>query len=110
MISTLGIQNQVTLLAGLSDDEVRCAYRCCSLLVFPSLYEGFGIPVLEAMVAGKPIVLSDMPIFREITDNQGFYFDQRSVDHIADAIGVRQQHHQSIDPDSHPPGRWHSHL
>jgi glycosyltransferase involved in cell wall biosynthesis len=88
LISILGLQNQVTFLAGLTDDEVLCAYRCCSLFVFPSLYEGFGIPILEAMVAGKPSVLSDIPIFREITENQGIYFDQQNVEHIASSIEV----------------------
>ena len=88
LIANLDIQNQVTLLTGLSDDEVRCAYLSCRLLAFPSSYEGFGIPILEAMAAGKPMVLSDLPIFREITQERSIYFDHNNVESIADAIEV----------------------
>jgi alpha-1,3-rhamnosyl/mannosyltransferase len=44
-------------------------------LVFPSIYEGFGIPVLEAMASNIPVALSDIPVFREITEGKGAYFD-----------------------------------
>ena len=50
-----------------------CLLRC-TLVVFPSRYEGFGIPVLEAMAAHRPIVLSDIPVFRELTEDKGAYF------------------------------------
>ena len=76
----------VKILSGLSDLEVRCAYRLCSLFVFPSSYEGFGIPILEAMAAGRPMVLSDIPVFREITQDQGVYFRHDDVEAIAFAM------------------------
>ena len=85
-IENLKLQGQVTLLSGLSDHEVRCAYLNCSLLVFPSTYEGFGIPILEAMAAAKPMVLSDLNIFREITGDQSIYFDYNNTESMADAI------------------------
>lgn len=88
LIANLDIQNKVTLLTGLSDDEVRCAYLSCALLAFPSIYEGFGIPILEAMAARKPMVLSDLAIFREITNERSIYFDHNSIESIADAIEV----------------------
>lgn len=86
LIVKLGLQKQITLLAGLSDSEVRCAYLGCRLLAFPSSYEGFGIPILEAMAARKPMVLSDLPVFREITQNQGVFFNPNNIESIADAI------------------------
>jgi glycosyltransferase involved in cell wall biosynthesis len=76
----------VTVLSGLSDLEVRCAFKLSSLLVFPSSYEGFGIPILEAMAAGCPMALSDIPVFREITQNQGVYFFHQDPNSIALAI------------------------
>lgn len=88
LIANLEIQNQVTLLTGLSDNEVKCAYQSCRLLAFPSRYEGFGIPILEAMAAGKPMVLSDLPIFRELTLGRSIYFDHNNVESIADAIEI----------------------
>lgn len=81
-----GLHESVTLLSGLSDLEVRCAYQSCRAFVFPSTYEGFGIPILEAMAAGRPTVLSDIPVFREITENQGSYFAPEDVGAMADAI------------------------
>ena len=73
-IAANGLKGSVTLASGLSDMEVRCAYALCELFVFPSTYEGFGIPILEAMAAGKPMVLSDIPVFREITESRSVYF------------------------------------
>jgi glycosyltransferase involved in cell wall biosynthesis len=56
------------------------------LFVFPSYYEGFGIPVLEAMASSCPMVLSDIPVFREITGNQGVFFPFDDVPAMAKAI------------------------
>jgi glycosyltransferase involved in cell wall biosynthesis len=85
-IAALGLGHSVQVLCGLSDEEVRCAYQLCSVFVFPSLYEGFGIPLLEAMAAGKSMVISDIPVFREITQDQAAYFDPASPRSIAAAI------------------------
>ena len=83
LIRSLDISDQVTILSGLSDQEVRSAYELCRIFVFPSLYEGFGIPVLEAMAAGKPMVLADIPVFKEITEGKCIYFDSKSATDIA---------------------------
>lgn len=85
-IHSLKLTSHVKILSGLSDSEVRCAYKLCSMLVFPSTYEGFGIPVLEAMAAGCPMALSDIPVFREITENNGVYFQNNEVEDIIFAI------------------------
>lgn len=80
------LSSHVKLLSGLSDLEVRCIYKLCSLFIFPSAYEGFGIPILEAMAAKRPMVLSDIPVFREITQNRGVYFPHDNVEFMASAI------------------------
>jgi glycosyltransferase involved in cell wall biosynthesis len=85
-IASAKLSDNVIFLSGLSDVEVRGAYKLCSLFVFPSSYEGFGIPILEAMAAGCPMVLSDIPVFREITQNKGVYFPHDDVDAMAAAI------------------------
>ena len=85
-IVSSGLERQVLILNGLTDQEVRCAYRLCSLFVFPSAYEGFGIPILEAMGAQCPLVLSDLPVFREITEGQSIYFPYDDAEAMADAI------------------------
>ena len=85
-VMSSGLSNNVKILTGLSDLEVRCVYKLCSLFVFPSSYEGFGIPILEAMAAGRPMVLSDLPVFREITEDRGVYFQYDNVEAMAFAI------------------------
>lgn len=85
-IVSANLSGRVKILCGLSDLEVRCAYKLCSLFAFPSSYEGFGIPILEAMAAGRPMVLSDIPVFREITQDKGVYFPHDDVEAIAFSI------------------------
>jgi glycosyltransferase involved in cell wall biosynthesis len=85
-IAALKMQSRVRLLSGLSDLEVRCVYVLCRLLAFPSMYEGFGIPILEAMAAARPMVLSDLPVFREITEGKAIYFAPEGVEAMAGAV------------------------
>lgn len=85
-IRSRNLIGQVKILSGLSDLEVRCAYKLCRLFVFPSYYEGFGIPILEAMATGCPMALSDIPVFREITQNKGAYFRFDDVESMATVI------------------------
>lgn len=85
-IASANLSGHVRILSGLDDQEVRCLYRLCHLFVFPSSYEGFGIPILEAMAAGRPMVLSDLPVFREITQDTGVYFPYDDVEAMASAI------------------------
>lgn len=90
-IESSGLSAHVVILSGVSDDTVRCLYRLARLFVFPSYYEGFGIPVLEAMAAGCPMALSDTPVFREITRNQGLYFPFDDVSAMTEAIAAGLQ-------------------
>ena len=85
-VESENLSGNVRFLSGLSDLEVRCVYKLCSLFVFPSSYEGFGIPILEAMAAGRPMVLSDIPVFREITQDKGVYFHHSDTQAMASAI------------------------
>ena len=85
-VTALNLTSNVKILSGLTDREVLCAYKLCSLFIFPSSYEGFGIPILEAMAAERPMVLSDLPVFREITQDKGVYFPFDDTAAMASAI------------------------
>ena len=75
LIKDLNLSSRVKIFENLSDYELRCFYKLSNLFVFPSIYEGFGIPILESMASDIPLVLSDSEIFREITLNKYIYFD-----------------------------------
>lgn len=62
-----------------SDEELMALYRYASVFVYPSLYEGFGIPPLEAMMCGCPAVVSDIEVFHEIYGDSVEYCDCYSV-------------------------------
>jgi len=85
-IEALGLSKYVVILSGLTDFEVRCVYKLSTLFVFPSAYEGFGIPILEAMAARRPMVLSDIPVFKEISQGKGAYFSHDDSESIATSI------------------------
>jgi glycosyltransferase involved in cell wall biosynthesis len=67
----------------LPDDELAVLYRNAFAFVFPSLYEGFGLPPLEAAVVGCPSIVSDIPVMHELLDTDALYFDPRSPSELA---------------------------
>jgi glycosyltransferase involved in cell wall biosynthesis len=69
-----------------SDDEVRRLFAGAKAFVFPSFAEGFGLPPLEAMAAGVPVVCSDIAVFREVYGGAVRYVDPASHRSIADGI------------------------
>lgn len=70
----------------ISDQEKANLYTHCSLFVLPSYYEGFGMPILEAMSYGAPTLVSDLEVFREITFGKSHFCKSSSAEDIADNI------------------------
>jgi glycosyltransferase involved in cell wall biosynthesis len=79
------IISRIHFLGYVTDNELRWLYENCDLFVFPSLGEGYGLPLIEANLLGARVVASDIPVFRELAVATG-YFDPRSVNEIAEAI------------------------
>ena len=86
-VEALGLGDRVTLRTEVDDAALHRLYRSARALVFPSLYEGFGIPLLEAMAAGLPMAVSDLAVFRELTEDQAAYFPPHDPAAIARVIG-----------------------
>lgn len=66
-----------------SDEELKALYSAAACFVFPSRYEGFGLPVAEAMLCGCPVVASDIPVLREIFPQGAMFCDPLSPNDIA---------------------------
>ena len=68
------------------DETLATLYSSALALVVPSVYEGFGLPVVEAMASGCPVVLSDTDVFREIAADVAQFFPTYDIDALADAL------------------------
>ena len=73
--AALGVEDRLVLPGYVSDEELNLLYNTCELFVFPSLYEGFGLPVLEAMSCGACVLASDVSSMPEILDMPDLLFD-----------------------------------
>ncbi|MDR0232454.1 MAG: glycosyltransferase family 4 protein [Dysgonamonadaceae bacterium] len=85
-LQSLGVENKVLCYVGVDDNLLAYLYRHAKAFVFPSLNEGFGIPILEAWSCGTPVVLSENPCFLEVAEDAGFYFDSSDSDSIAESV------------------------
>ena len=81
------IVDRVRFTGIVATQELRTLYRRSTAFVFPSRYEGFGIPLLEAMEAGAPVLCSDSSCFPEIAGEAALYFDPEVPEAVADAMG-----------------------
>jgi glycosyltransferase involved in cell wall biosynthesis len=79
LIAELGLQGRVRLLPDVADRWLPAVYSAASVFALPSLAEGFGIPVLEAMACGVPVVASDIPPLAEVTRGAALLVDPRDV-------------------------------
>jgi len=83
-----GLDPEVRLLGYVPDEDLPALYRGADLLVVPSRYEGFGLPALEAMACGTPVLASDSSSLPEIVGPAGETFPLDDVDLLADRIAV----------------------
>lgn len=76
----------------LNDQELTYCYRHSRMLVFPSIIEGFGLPIVESLANGLPVLASDTPIHREIGGERIGYFDLDDPQHLAAQIAAVEAH------------------
>jgi len=88
MIDGLGLSGDVQFVDLSSDDDLSDAYRGAVALVFPSYYEGFGLPPLEAMACGTPVLTSNACSLAEVVGDAAVMVDPFSVEHIT--AGLRR--------------------
>jgi glycosyltransferase involved in cell wall biosynthesis len=81
-----GLEHRVKFLQGVSNADLALLYNAATALVFPSKYEGFGIPSLEAMACGCPVVSSNATSLPEVTGECAIYFDPDNLHEMTRAI------------------------
>ena len=84
--SELALEHRIHSLGFLPKQEIRALYRNALIFVFPSLYEGFGLPPLEAMACGTPVVASRSSALPEVIERGGLLVNPFRVDAIAEAV------------------------
>jgi glycosyltransferase involved in cell wall biosynthesis len=86
LIAKLGISRSVESLGTLSDNSLAEVYRTSDVLVMPSLHEGFGLPILEAMASGTPVVASNRGSLPEVVGDAGLIVEPDDIEAIAGAV------------------------
>ena len=85
-VMQMGLAKRVHFLGFVPEEKLATVWFGCEFLIFPSLYEGFGIPVLEAMSIGKPVLCSDRTSLPEVAGDAALYFDPRKPGALVNCI------------------------
>ncbi len=85
-IDKLNLQDDVMFTGYVSDEDLPALYNAAELFVYPSLYEGFGLPPLEAMACGTPVITSNTSSLPEVVGDAGIMVDPHDVDELADTM------------------------
>lgn len=93
-----GVSSRVKLLGSITDEEKYWYYKNCSAFMFPSVAEGFGAPVVEAMHFGKPVFLSDKTSLPEIGGDAAYYFKQFDNEHMRQVFEQGLTHYAASNP------------
>lgn len=85
-VKEYNLENKVIFLTDTTESEIANLYSHASGFVYPSMFEGFGIPLVEAIEYGLPIAASNQSIFKEVTGNTAIYFEPNNAYSIADLL------------------------
>jgi len=80
------VEDRIQFVGFVSDPDLLQLYNACDCFVFPSFYEGFGFPALEAMACGRAVVCSDASALPEVVDGAAILFDPYAIDEMVRAI------------------------
>jgi glycosyltransferase involved in cell wall biosynthesis len=86
-VSRLGVRTRIIFPGYADDEDLPALYRAADLFVFPSLYEGFGLPPLEAMACGTPVITSNVSSLPEVVGNAGLTINPTDIYALANAMG-----------------------
>ena len=87
-ISKFGLVDNIKNFDFVSEDDLVMFYNCAQAFIFPSLYEGFGLPIMESLACGTLVLAADIPVFREIGKDVPIYFDPQDSNSIIEALDI----------------------
>ncbi len=87
-LKNMSLKNSIIFYQEINDKELVNLYKNALALVMPSLMEGFGLPVVEAMANGCPVLASEIPSLKEVGKEAVVYFDPKNVEDMAKALGL----------------------
>lgn len=90
-----GLKNHVTILKDVDSKELPLVYRAANAFIYPSMVEGFGIPLIEASCAGLPIAVNNIPVFNELAPEGSTFFNALDVEDFTRAIQVLNERSKS---------------
>lgn len=85
-INKTGLKERIKVTGYITDEDLRALYSSCEMCIYPSLYEGFGLPTLEAMACGAPVITSRTASLVETVGDAARLIDPRDVNDLARAI------------------------
>ncbi len=88
LVEELGLKEWVELKSWVSTEEMAHLYSTATAMAMPSFCDGFSLPALEAMMVGLPVMISDIPVYREVAGEAALYIDPNDLQSIADAMRV----------------------
>jgi glycosyltransferase involved in cell wall biosynthesis len=86
LVKELGLENDVIFTGYVENNELRLLYNMAKAFIYPSLYEGFGLPVIEAMRCDCPVMASNISSLPEVCDNAAVFFNPCDIDDMSDKI------------------------
>lgn len=87
-IASSPLRGRIRVMGYLSPSDLIALYRAADVFVYPSFYEGFGLPVLEAMACGTPVIISDRQAMTEVAGDAALRFDATSAEALADVLAT----------------------
>ena len=86
IVDELGLHEWVDLRSWVTTEELEDLYARATAVAMPSFCDGFCLPALDAMMSGIPVIISDIPVYHEVTGDAAVYFDPHNLQSIADAV------------------------
>ncbi len=85
-IASKGLSNRISLIGWVAEDELVCLYKGAKAFIFPSLEEGFGLPILEAMASGVPVITSNCSSLKEVAGEAALLVDPNCTSDISKGV------------------------